>query len=84
MSLQQAKELLPIITAFGEGKQIQWRHKPTAQNPNDDWRDDSTSNLQLLEHLEYRIKPQPREFWVNEYVGVNINESVFSIQNKKL
>jgi hypothetical protein len=66
MDRERAKELLPIIQAFAEGKAIQWR-----------WRTHTPwlpvlclGDLFDTEGFEYRIKPEPskpREWWINEY-----------------
>jgi hypothetical protein len=59
MTREQAKELLPIIQAFAEGKEIQscldgvtWFNcgTPTFSPPN-----------------RYRIKPEPLEAWINVF-----------------
>lgn len=61
MNRQQAKELLPIIQAFAEGKTIQYYYKsdnphwidmePNEVNQNVDFSDDTS---------RYRIKPEPK------------------------
>jgi len=60
MTRERAKELLPIITAFAEGKDVQYR-----THRNDVWSPATSPNF--AEHLEWRVKPEPREFWVNVY-----------------
>lgn len=54
MNRQQAKELLPIIQAFAEGKTIQSRYI----NGSNTWLDDN--NLSFGDGVEYRIKPEPK------------------------
>lgn len=56
MTREQAKELLPIITAFVEGKIIQV-YTTNGWKTTDDPAFDSTFSL-------FRIKPEPREFWL--------------------
>lgn len=57
MNREQAKEFLPIITAYAEGKTIQindyygWHDMP----------DPVFNNLPEY----YRIKPEPKEIWVD-------------------
>ena len=57
MNREQAKELLPIIQAFAEGKDVQFWFAPgrfwctDKQNPEFDPKD------------KWRVKPEPREFW---------------------
>ena len=54
MNRQQAKELLPIIQAFAEGKAIQSRYI----NGSNTWLNDN--NLSFGDGVEYRIKPEPK------------------------
>ena len=54
MNRQQAKDLLPIIQAFAEGKTIQSRFI----NGSNTWWDDN--NLSFGDGVEYRIKPEPK------------------------
>lgn len=53
MNRQQAKELLPIIQAFTEGKIIQVRTNSISK-----WIETTTPTFDLLH--EYRIKPEPK------------------------
>lgn len=55
MDRQQAKELLPIIQAFAEGKNIEYRSKGF----NEDWKK-VTQIPGLSFNFEYRIKPEPK------------------------
>lgn len=52
MNRERAKELLPIIQAFAEGKDIQYRHDPAFH-----WID--VDEPEFPGDLEYRIKPEP-------------------------
>jgi hypothetical protein len=64
MNRNRAKELLPIIQAFAEGKDIQYRP------PSEDRWCDFPSGYGFNDHEgEYRIKPEPFECWVNVYDG---------------
>ena len=54
MTREEAKELLPIIQAFAEGKTIQGR---TKDRP---WFDLLDNKLQMSEIFEYRIKQEPK------------------------
>lgn len=54
MNRQQAKDLLPIIQAFAEGKAIQSKYI----NGSNTWFDDN--NLSFGDGVEYRIKPEPK------------------------
>lgn len=55
MDRQQAKELLPIIQAFSEGKTIESRYIKGDMLL---WYDDN--NPDFDEDFEYRIKPEPK------------------------
>ena len=56
MNREHAKELLPIIQAFAEGKTIQIR-----KHGEECYYDSTNSNLNFaLEHYDYRIKPEPK------------------------
>lgn len=53
MNRQQAKELLPIIKAFAEGKTIEIRTNSISK-----WIETTTPKFDLVH--EYRVKPQPK------------------------
>lgn len=56
MTREQAKELLPIIQAFTDGKTIQIR-----KHGEERYYDSTNNNLNfVLDHYEYRIKPEPK------------------------
>jgi hypothetical protein len=51
-----------IAKALREGLQLQWRRRDLAGG----WKDDDGFPACHYEY-EYRIKPEPRTIWVNEY-----------------
>lgn len=60
MNASNAKEYLPLVQALADGKVIQmleWH---------DDWVDMVEISTEIPASL-YRIKPEPREIWVNRY-----------------
>lgn len=57
MDRKQAKELLPIIQAFAEGKTIEIRRN-SKYNPGE-WIETATPTFDIKSH-EYRIKPEPK------------------------
>lgn len=57
MNREQAKELLPIIQAFAEGKTIEIRSN-SKYNPGE-WIETATPTFDIKSH-EYRIKPEPK------------------------
>ena len=54
MTREQAKELLPIIQAFAEGKTLQYR----VNEENNEWKDINNPAFNDLSS-EYPIKPEP-------------------------
>lgn len=57
MNKQEAKELLPIIQAFADGKAIEVRSN-SKYNPGE-WIETTTPTFDIKSH-EYRIKPEPK------------------------
>lgn len=61
-------EAIEILQAMKEGKQIQ----VYAENK---WQDSALKkSVPNFFHLTYRIKPEPREIWVNVYPGGRCGE----------
>ena len=52
MTREEAKELLPLITAFAEGKNIEYK------NEFGSWKE--TDSPLWANHSKYRIKPEPK------------------------
>ena len=73
MDRERAKELLPVITAFAEGKDIEWRGCPSLRGSDDEWATMPTNPLLITtfpaDDYEYRIKPKPREWWLDPTDG---------------
>lgn len=55
MTRERAKELAPIIQAYGEGKAVQCRRRG-----NSEWEDDGGCGVSWYNDYEYRIKPEPK------------------------
>ena len=71
MNRERAKELLPIIQAFAEGKAIEYRYKDGK------WKSPTISplfeDLSFNDDIEYRIKPEPEVIYVNKWFdGSNV------------
>lgn len=69
---EQTKELLPVIIAFAEGKQIQFRHK----RGNGEWENHTFGErLGFHDDHDYRIKPEKKVFeqWINVYPNNVVN-----------
>jgi len=64
MNRERVKELLPVFQAYAEGKDIEMRDP---DDPLDKW--GVISEPAFARSLEYRIKPEPRVIYVNEYPG---------------
>ncbi len=60
MNASNAKDYLPLVQALAEGKVIQIK---TA----DGWEDLKGEISLCFGPDQYRIKPEPREIWVNHY-----------------
>lgn len=67
MNRNQAKEFYPFLQAFAEGKIIETRRKPTADNNGvtkdgwfefNDWTE--MKELEYWVNVDYRIKPEPK------------------------
>jgi hypothetical protein len=67
MNRNQAKEFYPFLQAFAEGKIIETRRKPTADNNGvtkdgwfefNDWTE--MKELEYWANVDYRIKPEPK------------------------
>ena len=64
MNREQAKALLPIITAFAEGKEVQFL------TSTHEWHKDKLENISFqYEPERYRIKPEPLKVWINVHKG---------------
>ena len=67
MNRERAKELLPIIQAFAEGKEIEASAKSNGKAGG--WVNVKTGSIFEEQFpantMDYRIKPEPREFWLN-------------------
>ena len=55
MTREEAKQLLPVIQAFADGKMVQVRI-----NNDSSWTDLLDNDLKISNLYEYRIKPEPK------------------------
>lgn len=58
MNRKEAAELLPIIQAFAEGKDMEYRSKGF----NEDWKKVTQIPALSFKSFEYRIKPEPKYY----------------------
>jgi hypothetical protein len=65
MTPSKAKQLLPIITAFAEGKTIQLKQLDGS------WSDETTGLNFSAAVSDYRIKPEPRVKWLIEFKDID-------------
>lgn len=64
MNASNAKDYLPLVQALVDGKSLQYNVNRSDEAPKWVDREDFTFD----EHVtEYRIKPEPREIWMNYY-----------------
>lgn len=54
MTREEAKEMLPIIQAFAEGKAIEIRHRDAP------WVETNRIKESIFDDYQYRIKPEPK------------------------
>lgn len=52
-----------VLKALKDGQKIQWRERDSLQS---NWHDEG-SFPSIHPSYEYRLKPEPRTIWVNEY-----------------
>jgi len=62
MNASNAKDYLPLVQALVEGKTVQYRLL------GEKWSTGGDVDFSLPPD-QYRIKPEPREIWVNEWDG---------------
>ncbi len=62
MTREQAKHLIPLMEAHARGEAIQ-------ALDHGEWVDTEDPQFGLFEHQYFRIKPTPREWWINTYEG---------------
>lgn len=66
MNRERARELLPIIQAFADGKDIQFRQEDDNPEYDGSWLSLPKSEELIMtfpaDDYEYRIKPKPREW----------------------
>ena len=61
------EEIIEIVQAFKDGKAIEYRKEKYSKN----WLRLNFCQFDIV-GLEYRIKPTPREFYVNIYKGYSV------------
>lgn len=68
MTPTQLKEAAQVMLAAAEGKQVQYMPRSTGQWVPTGWAENDSPSWDW--HLyEYRIKPEPREWWVDLNTG---------------
>ncbi len=60
MTRAQTKALMPVLVAWGEGREVQNRYRNHTE-----WSTEMIPDPNFeAEGFEWRVKPTPREFWV--------------------
>lgn len=81
MNRERAKELLPILEAYANGEDIEFRGNYSL-DPIGEWvsmPEDERMSMQFpRDDYEYRIKPSPREWWINIYRNTGHSHTVHS------
>lgn len=83
MNREQAKELLPVITAWIEGKNVQFKYRDT--DGWTEWQDyDYSPDVQIDSHPafdsnvhKWRIKPEVKKGWINIYPNLSVSSCVY-------
>ena len=57
MNKDNAKDYLPLVQALADGKTIQYE-----EDSDGNW--SSLTNMHFYDDVKYRIKPEPREYWL--------------------
>lgn len=77
MNSSNAKDYLPLVQALAEGREIQYRPVSVAN-----WIDvDDITDAYPADR--YRIKPGPKEIWVNRYTGGDGDSFYYSEEEAK-
>lgn len=71
MTRERTKELLPYWTAYAEGKTIQFLRADGAWEEAGGGPWDSGG-----QNIKFRVKPEPREFWVVQHPDIPRNTSM--------
>lgn len=75
MNANNARDYLPLVQALADGKSLQYNVNRSDEAPKWVDREDFTFD----EHVtEYRIKPEPREIWVDRYVDGYNSDRAYS------
>ena len=70
MNSSNAKDYLPLVQALVDGKTVEFRLEDE-----NIWRE--LPNLSFTYPLDqYRIKPEPREIWVNHYHNLRLLDQI--------
>lgn len=78
MTPERAKELLPLWQAYADGKTVQFRQPQALDEERRQWSDytrETTDPYYFVcagPYLEWRVKPEPREWWACEKCGQRI------------
>jgi len=77
MDRQRANQLLPIIQAFAEGKQIQFTNTGAQEG---EWFLSSIPNFN--DSYKYRIKPEPLVLYVVVFDNENLSQELYQDERK--
>lgn len=65
MNKDTARDYLPLVQALSEGKVIQYKYQKSDKSY--EWMDLESSVDFCMPADFYRIKPEPREVWINRF-----------------
>ena len=61
MNREDTKKAIAVMQAYVDGEEIEWRDHVYSDAP---WKPVKGEPLWAFEHNEYRVRSNPREFWV--------------------
>lgn len=84
MNKETAGQYLPLVQALADGRQLQ--EKVSVDVHEQKWSDCFHPEFDRYPASNYRIKPDPREIWVNEYPagGNHVHKSAESAEQGKM
>lgn len=67
MTRERTKELLEngVLKAWAEGGEVEWQDKNHVKLGYPEWHEAQSESPSFYSaHLQFRVKPKPREFWI--------------------
>lgn len=75
-------EMIAVIEAHRDGKLVQYRYASSALRRDERWFDVSGSQTFNFQNHEYRVKPEPMEWWL-VHADKNVSAGTFRFFDRK-